>query len=115
CVWWYLVSGDIYRTVVCAVVICYYFWPFFVFCFYRYGDHRDLHSFPTRRSSDLDGDGDRADRVAEEAIGLGRSDAVIRLGSGRSDRKSTRLNSSHVEISYAVFCLKKKNNNYYCY
>src|SRR5207253_6257932 len=28
-----------------------------------------------------------------------------------SDRKSTRLNSSHVAISYAVFCLKKKNNN----
>src|SRR5690625_6802558 len=28
------------------------------------------------------------------------------------DRKSTRLNSSHVAISYAVFCLKKKNNNY---
>src|SRR5690349_24246419 len=26
----------------------------------------------------------------------------------RTDRKSTRLNSSHVEISYAVFCLKKK-------
>ena len=26
------------------------------------------------------------------------------------DRKSTRLNSSHVRISYAVFCLKKKNN-----
>src|SRR6266496_4444425 len=28
------------------------------------------------------------------------------------DRKSTRLNSSHVEISYAVFCLKKKKNTY---
>src|SRR5690349_24064264 len=28
-----------------------------------------------------------------------------------TDRKSTRLNSSHVEISYAVFCLKKKKNN----
>src|SRR5699024_11765316 len=28
----------------------------------------------------------------------------------KSDRKSTRLNSSHVSISYAVFCLKKKNN-----
>src|SRR5699024_12706928 len=28
-----------------------------------------------------------------------------------SDRKSTRLNSSHVSISYAVFCLKKKNKN----
>src|SRR5690554_7408354 len=29
-------------------------------------------------------------------------------GIGESDRKSTRLNSSHVRISYAVFCLKKK-------
>src|SRR2546430_16050104 len=29
--------------------------------------------------------------------------------SGRRDRKSTRLNSSHSQISYAVFCLKKKN------
>src|SRR5204863_4001383 len=29
------------------------------------------------------------------------------------DRKSTRLNSSHVEISYAVFCLKKKNTKLY--
>src|SRR5690554_7585505 len=29
-------------------------------------------------------------------------------GQGRRDRKSTRLNSSHVRISYAVFCLKKK-------
>src|SRR5690349_23761504 len=31
------------------------------------------------------------------------------------DRKSTRLNSSHVEISYAVFCLKKKKNRRYDY
>src|SRR3712207_7828523 len=29
----------------------------------------------------------------------------------REDRKSTRLNSSHANISYAVFCLKKKNKN----
>src|SRR5256885_12446466 len=33
-------------------------------------------------------------------------------GVGR-DRKSTRLNSSHLVISYAVFCLKKKNNMYH--
>src|SRR5436305_12618164 len=31
------------------------------------------------------------------------------------DRKSTRLNSSHVRISYAVFCLKKKNHTYAIY
>src|SRR5690554_7556865 len=34
----------------------------------------------------------------------------IGLGDLTLDRKSTRLNSSHVRISYAVFCLKKKNN-----
>src|SRR5690242_20983749 len=32
-------------------------------------------------------------------------------GISRTDRKSTRLNSSHMSISYAVFCLKKKKNN----
>src|SRR5437868_9545060 len=31
---------------------------------------------------------------------------------GRADRKSTRLNSSHVSISYAVFCLKKKKKKF---
>src|SRR5438034_7120832 len=35
-------------------------------------------------------------------------------GSGRGDRKSTRLNSSHTVISYAVFCLKKKKKNRHC-
>src|SRR3712207_7802296 len=33
-------------------------------------------------------------------------------GGGREDRKSTRLNSSHANISYAVFCLKKKKKKY---
>src|SRR5437879_8300031 len=42
--------------------------------------------------------------------GAGRLDHARRR---RSDRKSTRLNSSHRCISYAVFCLKKKNNNKY--
>src|SRR3712207_8081213 len=46
----------------------------------------------------------------------GRIDRVVdRLGAVRPphhpDRKSTRLNSSHANISYAVFCLKKKNSN----
>src|SRR6476660_10239887 len=36
-----------------------------------------------------------------------------RRGTGRADRKSTRLNSSHQIISYAVFCLKKKKNQEY--
>src|SRR3712207_8490361 len=37
--------------------------------------------------------------------------AVVTLFDGRRDRKSTRLNSSHANISYAVFCLKKKKIN----
>src|SRR5690349_23364652 len=37
-----------------------------------------------------------------------RAATLYRLAAGQVDRKSTRLNSSHVEISYAVFCLKKK-------
>src|SRR3712207_8250414 len=40
--------------------------------------------------------------------------AWLRLGERQKaqDRKSTRLNSSHANISYAVFCLKKKNEQY---
>src|SRR3712207_8183402 len=38
--------------------------------------------------------------------------AGLRAGPHAVDRKSTRLNSSHTVISYAVFCLKKKQSNY---
>src|SRR3712207_7973161 len=37
-------------------------------------------------------------------------DVLLPLAHARADRKSTRLNSSHANISYAVFCLKKKND-----
>src|SRR2546426_5351814 len=54
--------------------------------------------------------------VMESAIGFIRRPLVNREPQGREvltvlDRKSTRLNSSHLVISYAVFCLKKKNNH----
>src|SRR5690554_7786782 len=42
------------------------------------------------------------DQAAEKLLALGGSPILLK------DRKSTRLNSSHVRISYAVFCLKKK-------
>src|SRR3712207_8046249 len=50
------------------------------------------------------------------AVGLHISGAVLdgrnkRHTTAVQDRKSTRLNSSHANISYAVFCLKKKNGN----
>src|SRR5437870_11353143 len=92
-------------------------------------DPRALPSFPTRRSSDLRIEGPRLREHDARSLrlevtarrressgrgedpravqGLGRPDGgVPRLP--RRDRKSTRLNSSHVAISYAAFCLKKK-------
>src|SRR5699024_12333416 len=43
------------------------------------------------------------------ALHLEQANAVnVKVDSNNEDRKSTRLNSSHVSISYAVFCLKKK-------
>src|SRR5215469_18078262 len=47
-------------------------------------------------------------RYRQHVPPAGRGVAHGRAGGRRRDRKSTRLNSSHVEISYAVFCLKKK-------
>src|SRR5947209_19907387 len=42
------------------------------------------------------------------SIGTTAPDFDVTSSDGRQDRKSTRLNSSHANISYAVFCLKKK-------
>src|SRR5207253_11331581 len=84
--------------------------------------HRALPSFPTRRSSDLvslarprSGRFLRSEALRPWsaariwwsffAVGFFSSS---RRTARRRDRKSTRLNSSHVAISYAVFCLKKK-------
>src|SRR5690606_41448851 len=90
------------------------FLPFF---FLSDGDHRALHSFPTRRSSDLAASFSplamsarmSRRRVCSVNSGLAANSSMSRFSSSRNrDRKSTRLNSSHVKISYAVFCLKKK-------
>src|SRR5690606_40855996 len=98
--------------------------------------HRDLHTFPTRRSSDLKlektslkrVDSSVADKLIDKAESLSHvlsedestkvkeifekainntamSVEVEGLNPEELDRKSTRLNSSHVKISYAVFCL----------
>src|SRR5688572_31426582 len=83
--------------------------------------------FPYTSSSDLDLY-DQRGRVAEHDIAQADQDARVvsergcgseaalhgaeeRIEEVELDRKSTRLNSSHSQISYAVFCLKKKKNN----
>src|SRR3712207_7959173 len=55
------------------------------------------------------GDADR--RIVEgKAVADHEDRGVLGVARQRRDRKSTRLNSSHANISYAVFCLKKKKN-----
>src|SRR5699024_12735645 len=97
--------------------------------------HSQLHSFPTRRSSDLDiltriidsynhiGEVPENTKLKDKMqtwVGIQLNTMTDQSNSklsemliqgttmGIIDRKSTRLNSSHVSISYAVFCLKKK-------
>src|SRR5947207_10544245 len=48
------------------------------------------------------------DQIVEQVLELGAGERVMILAPMVRDRKSTRLNSSHTVISYAVFCLKKK-------
>src|SRR5690625_5762797 len=79
--------------------------PFF---FHPPGTLQPLPSFPTRRSSDLAKQRQRRLRINVLSVVLVFGLCLF-VGIGHhQDRKSTRLNSSHVAISYAVFCLKKK-------
>src|SRR5690348_17468707 len=102
-----------------------------MFFFSSIADQHNLHSFPTRRSSDLEITRqymryielmqDLQLELAGEYLVMAATLAEIKsrmllprpkiAGDGLEedpDRKSTRLNSSHPSISYAVFCLKKK-------
>src|SRR5207249_6948526 len=94
-----------------------------LFCVGPLAAHRGVYSFPTRRSSDLSEEMAQliwalgamaAERVfyGENSTGVGGDvqGATARAAWMVGDRKSTRLNSSHVSISYAVFCLKKKTD-----
>src|SRR5205814_7683544 len=103
---------------------------FYIYCFPTL---HALHSFPTRRSSDLLSRARSSNPELPRAFpemhrlraGRAADDTKRRKWSARIrlthhyesqpianvDRKSTRLNSSHLGISYAVFCLKKKKYN----
>src|SRR5205807_7349304 len=99
---------------------------------YSYDDSRDLHSFPTRRSSDLwltTTSSSLATSASIAGVLAASSNPTSRQTSpptfpswnwrsvrlvfprnmhSKRDRKSTRLNSSHLVSLYAVFCMKKK-------
>src|SRR3712207_7401723 len=63
-------------------------------------DHHRVEERPLADAGEADAVGGKKDRRGQ----------LRHAERDRVDRKSTRLNSSHANISYAVFCLKKKNN-----
>src|SRR5206468_12871817 len=93
----------------CVPVVPYAARPFIIF-FDCYDDPRDLHSFPTRRSSDLTRN--RTTPADARQATIATRQPTVDQGSSVQDRKSTRLNSSHDQSSYAVFCLKKKTERH---
>src|SRR5437764_4674540 len=64
------------------------------------------------RARDVSGGGALHQRRSFALPPQGRVARLAARGSGHADRKSTRLNSSHRCISYAVFCLKKKKKSH---
>src|SRR2546426_7512996 len=69
---------------------------------HRHAPGREAPRGPDRRGGEPAGPRVRGDVPARADL------PVVGLQGARGDRKSTRLNSSHLVISYAVFCLKKK-------
>src|SRR5438874_10667739 len=92
---------------------------FALFCFFNHTATTEIYTLslhdalpisPQQRRRAHRGGGDRRSvRGSRRACAAGPAgSAACRTHAPARDRKSTRLNSSHVEISYAVFCLKKK-------
>src|SRR5256885_10889775 len=100
--------------------------PDTVVCFFFFNDTAttEIYTFPTRRSSDLPRrplarTGATTPSASEVPFCSTPPTSTAKFSSttarapARPDRKSTRLNSSHLVISYAVFCLKKKQTHLY--
>src|SRR3712207_8177476 len=96
-----------------------YTWPLvFFFLMIRRPPRSTLFPYTTLFRSQVDGRGRDGDRPfpRRAVMGGGHVHADGSLAHGArvddGDRKSTRLNSSHANISYAVFCLKKKKSKH---
>src|SRR5688572_32562740 len=101
--WWYL----LFR---CCVYFWYYLFFFFFFLMIRRPPRSTLFPYTTLFRSRPDCHARRTPRIHPPVCR--RHDGFTRPDpSPAPDRKSTRLNSSHSQISYAVFCLKKKKYN----
>src|SRR5690606_40489441 len=108
-----------------SIFCCYLIFVFFFFFFFQAEDGiRDFHvtGVQTCALPISNTDTSRCQRMPSSRVMVGQTVTWSRPSSPTRpaaahaflDRKSTRLNSSHVKISYAVFCLKKKNTPVQC-
>src|SRR3712207_6979199 len=92
----------------------------FFFLMIRRPPRSTLFPYTTLFRSDIDPKSHPAWTGVQRQISTGGQIAKFNkkfagIGTRKADRKSTRLNSSHANISYAVFCLKKKKHNHLSY
>src|SRR5438067_12705788 len=85
----------------------FFFFSFFFFLMIRRPPRSTLFPYTTLFRSPTNTQFHTANSLYGETCGFEVA-GTIELATSKPDRKSTRLNSSHVSISYAVFCLKKK-------
>src|SRR2546429_8748494 len=102
------------------LLFCVFYLCLFIFFFFFFNDTATTEIYTLSLHDALPIFNDRANhrmllRELEETLPLaarhGVPNVIAMFGNRRGDRKSTRLNSSHGYISYAVFCLKKKKKD----
>src|SRR2546430_2990313 len=93
--------------VVYSVFFTYFFFPLFFFFFFNDTATTEIYTLSLHDALPISGMLDGIQYIASGFTGFGLGWLLKTYGWG-IDRKSTRLNSSHSQISYAVFCLKKK-------
>src|SRR5436305_14443762 len=95
-----------FHVIYCSFTVSVYFHCFFFFLLIRRPPRSTLFPYTTLFRSRRNTHARFVGRAPRPGMWSGRVQS-------RRDRKSTRLNSSHVRISYAVFCLKKKKMNHF--
>src|SRR6266480_7375204 len=86
------------------------FWVFFFFFFFNDTATTEIYTLSLHDALPISLASDDLRKMLHEVTAARDVQDLRAAADGEQDRKSTRLNSSHMSISYAVFCLKKKKN-----
>src|SRR5258707_7740577 len=99
------------RRVVITVMSVLPLLPFFFFFFFNDTATTEIYTLSLHDALPISRPSTTTTATSSATSRAGCSARPVSRGARSTDRKSTRLNSSHANISYAVFCLKKKKKN----